>query len=124
MSAGGGVQRVLLLIIPMFLLALQLLVGLRLPRADHAGSTGAFKDGVAFTVISIEPERRSARQTGSLDFLRDETGASRGYEDENEMPIGDRVRANYERANTHSWDEDKIGQTDPRSVTVATVLQQ
>lgn len=92
MSAGGGVQRVLLLIIPMFLLALQLLVGLRLPRADHAGSTGAFKDGVAFTVISIEPERRSARQTGSLDFLRDETGASRGYEDENEMPIGDRER--------------------------------
>ncbi|XP_014033650.1 probable methyltransferase-like protein 24 isoform X3 [Salmo salar] len=91
MSAGGGVQRVLLLIIPMFLLALQLLVGLRLPRADHAGSPGAFKDGVAFTVISIEPERRSARQTGSLDFLRDETGASRGYEDENEMPIGDRV---------------------------------
>lgn len=92
MSAGGGVQRVLLLIIPMFLLALQLLVGLRLPRADHAGSPGAFKDGVAFTVISIEPERRSARQTGSLDFLRDETGASRGYEDENEMPIGDRER--------------------------------
>ncbi|XP_029588158.1 uncharacterized protein LOC115173849 isoform X3 [Salmo trutta] len=89
MSAGGG--RVLLLIIPMFLLALQLLVGLRLPRADHAGSPGAFKDGVAFTVISIEPERRSARQTGSLDFLRDETGANRGYEDENEMPIGDRV---------------------------------
>ncbi|XP_029588157.1 uncharacterized protein LOC115173849 isoform X2 [Salmo trutta] len=90
MSAGGG--RVLLLIIPMFLLALQLLVGLRLPRADHAGSPGAFKDGVAFTVISIEPERRSARQTGSLDFLRDETGANRGYEDENEMPIGDRER--------------------------------
>uniref|UniRef100_A0A4W5NCK5 Methyltransferase domain-containing protein n=1 Tax=Hucho hucho TaxID=62062 RepID=A0A4W5NCK5_9TELE len=92
MSAGGGVQRVLLLIIPMFLLALQLLVGLRLPRADHAGRPGAFKDGVAFTVISIEQERRSARQTGSLFFLRDETGASRGYEDENEMPIGDRER--------------------------------
>ncbi|XP_023832375.1 probable methyltransferase-like protein 24 isoform X3 [Salvelinus sp. IW2-2015] len=91
MSAGGGVQRVLLLIIPMFLLVLQLLVGLRLPRADHAGSPGAFKDGVAFTVISIEPERRSARQTGSLDFLRDESGASRVYEDENEMAIGDRV---------------------------------
>lgn len=102
MSAGSGVQRVLLLIIPMFLLALQLLVGLRLPRADHAGSPGSFKDGVAFTVISIEPERRSARQTGSLEFLRDESGASRVYEDENEMPIGDRVRANYERANTHS----------------------
>ncbi|KAM9418908.1 putative methyltransferase-like protein 24 isoform 2-T2 [Salvelinus alpinus] len=92
MSAGGGVQRVLLLIIPMFLLVLQLLVGLRLPRADHAGSPGAFKDGVAFTVISIEPERRSARQTGSLDFLRDESGASRVYEDENEMAIGDRER--------------------------------
>lgn len=103
MSAGSGVQRVLLLIIPMFLLALQLLVGLRLPRADHAGSPGSFnKDGVAFTVISIEPERRSARQTGSLEFLRDESGASRVYEDENEMPIGDRVRANYEHANTHS----------------------
>ncbi|XP_070970464.1 probable methyltransferase-like protein 24 isoform X2 [Oncorhynchus clarkii lewisi] len=93
MSAGSGVQRVLLLIIPMFLLALQLLVGLRLPRADHAGSPGSFnKDGVAFTVISIEPERRSARQTGSLEFLRDESGASRVYEDENEMPIGDRER--------------------------------
>ncbi|KAM7373115.1 hypothetical protein PAMP_007995 [Pampus punctatissimus] len=91
----------LLLLIPPFLLALQLLVvGPRLPRAARVGVEE--QDGaVSFSVISIEPER-SSRQRGALSRRPDlaeekeeETGVevedgkrmegARVYEDENEM---------------------------------------
>lgn len=88
---------ILLLLIPPFLLALQLLVvGPRLPRTVRAGV--AEEEVVAFSVISIEPERNS-RQRGSPsrrpdleeeeeveveDGERREEG-TRPYEDENEM---------------------------------------
>ncbi|XP_036950095.1 methyltransferase-like protein 24 isoform X1 [Acanthopagrus latus] len=77
----------LLLLVPTLLLALQLLVvGTRLPRAAQVGLE---EQGVAFSVISIEPERNS-RQWGSPfrrpgqeeEELEEER---RAYEDENEM---------------------------------------
>ncbi|CAJ1084012.1 methyltransferase-like protein 24 [Xyrichtys novacula] len=88
-----------LLLIPPFLLALQLLVvGPRLPRAARLGAEEEREGAVAFSVLSIEPVRDS-RQRGSpsrrpdLDDdeeeeqvvdegLTEEEGA---YEDENEM---------------------------------------
>ncbi|XP_035536698.1 methyltransferase-like protein 24 [Morone saxatilis] len=94
---GGSPLRssgILLLLVPPFLLALQLLVvGPLLPRASRVGEEGA----VAFSVISIEPERNS-RQRGSpsrrpgleqeeeeeVDYGERREGA-RVYEDENEM---------------------------------------
>jgi len=87
---------VMLLLIPPFLLALQLLVvGPRLPRATGAG----VEPEVAFSVISIEPDRNS-RQRGSPSRgpgLKEEEKEdeevedgerrelARAYEDENEM---------------------------------------
>uniref|UniRef100_A0A3Q1GKX4 Methyltransferase-like protein 24 n=1 Tax=Acanthochromis polyacanthus TaxID=80966 RepID=A0A3Q1GKX4_9TELE len=101
----GGLSvrsRILLLLIPPLLLALQLLVvGTRLPEAARVWVGGQEPDGtVAFSVISIEPERRT-RRGGSQsrrpgpereeeeeevevdDGERREGG--RAYEDENEM---------------------------------------
>ncbi|XP_071396874.1 probable methyltransferase-like protein 24 [Centroberyx affinis] len=86
----------LLLLIPPFLLALQLLVGLRLPRAHRASTTGVEEEEeIAFSVISIEPERsprhRGATSRGPVLDEEDEEDVERkdgvrGYEDENEMP--------------------------------------
>lgn len=83
---------VLLLLVPPFLLALQLLVvGLRLPRASRLG---AEEQGViAFSVISIEPDRNSrqwgssSKRPGPEQELEVEDGreGARAYEDENEM---------------------------------------
>ncbi|XP_059205123.1 probable methyltransferase-like protein 24 [Centropristis striata] len=92
----GGVLRsgILLLLIPPFLLALQLLVvGPRLPRAGRAGVE---EQEVAFSVISIEPERHSrhrgspSRRPGLEDEEEEvEDGerreGARAYEDENEI---------------------------------------
>lgn len=82
----------LLLLVPPFLLALQLLVvGLRLPRASRLG---AEEQGViAFSVISIEPDRNSrqwgssSKRPGPEQELEVEDGreGARAYEDENEM---------------------------------------
>uniref|UniRef100_UPI0037E967A0 probable methyltransferase-like protein 24 n=1 Tax=Semicossyphus pulcher TaxID=241346 RepID=UPI0037E967A0 len=92
---------ILLLLIPPFLLGLQLLVvGPRLPRAARLG-VGEREGAVAFSVISIEPERNS-RHRGSPSRLPglegEEEGeqevevedgerreGARAYEDENEM---------------------------------------
>ncbi|XP_029918821.1 methyltransferase-like protein 24 [Myripristis murdjan] len=112
----------LLLLIPPLLLALQLLVGLQLPRAHRASSTGA--DGeeeeegaIAFSVISIEPER-SSRHRGTAgrgpeleeeeeeqeeeDVERPE--GARGYEDENEMPLR---KVGPRRLEVQSWAADE-----------------
>ncbi|KAM9838531.1 putative methyltransferase-like protein 24 [Aulostomus maculatus] len=86
-----------LLLIPPLLLALQLLVvGPRLPRVPRVGVEEQ-EGAVAFSVISIEPER-SSRQQGALSLppvpegeegTESEDGESkeggRAYEDENEM---------------------------------------
>lgn len=87
---------------PPFLVALRLLVvGPRLPRAARAGAGAEEREGaVAFSVISIEPER-SPRRWGSasrrpgLEEARGEEeaevddggrgGETRAYEDENEI---------------------------------------
>ncbi|KAL0962087.1 hypothetical protein UPYG_G00335500 [Umbra pygmaea] len=83
---SARMRHVLLLIIPSVLLTLQLLVGLRLPLGERVGSSGAYQDRLPFTVMSIEPERRTPPDTEPLDVLRDaETGVSRRHEDENEM---------------------------------------
>lgn len=101
-SRGGLPLRlgVLLLLIPPFLLALQLLfVGPRLPRAARVWVEER-EGAVAFSVISIEPERNS-RQRGSpsrrpgLEEEEEEEDVevddgerregARAYEDENEM---------------------------------------
>lgn len=74
----------LLLLVPTLLLALQLLVvGTRLPRAALVGLE---EQEVAFSVISIEPERNS-RQWGSPSRRagQEEEEQKRAYEDENEM---------------------------------------
>ncbi|KAF7649443.1 hypothetical protein LDENG_00141430 [Lucifuga dentata] len=101
----------LLLLIPPFLLALQLLVvGKRLPRAHRAaGFRGEEQEGaVALSVISIEPERslrhRGAPSTRSPDLKEEgeeeevedveRRDGARAYEDENEMSsrqVGPRV---------------------------------
>ncbi|XP_028255676.1 methyltransferase-like protein 24 [Parambassis ranga] len=94
---------ILLLLIPPFLLALQLLVaGSRLPGAARVWAGEEEQDGpVAFSVISIEPERKW-RQWGTQqqrrpgveekeeeeEEERDHDGrreGARAYEDENEM---------------------------------------
>ncbi|XP_042362553.1 methyltransferase-like protein 24 [Plectropomus leopardus] len=87
---------ILLLLIPPFLLALQLLVvGPRLPRAARVGVEEQEEQEVAYSVISIEPERNS-RQRGSPsrrpgleeEEEEEEDGegreGARAYEDENE----------------------------------------
>ncbi|KAM9340105.1 putative methyltransferase-like protein 24 [Symphorus nematophorus] len=93
----GGVplrSATLLLLVPPFLLALQLLVvGPQLPRTSRLGVEEQ-EGAVAFSVISIEPERNS-RQRGSPSRLEGEEeveveddGERRegaAYEDENEM---------------------------------------
>ena len=94
----GGVplrSGILLLLVPPFLLALQLLVvGPRLPGASRLGVEEQ-EGAVAFSVISIEPERNS-RQRGSPSRLEreeevdvEDDGERRegagAYEDENEM---------------------------------------
>lgn len=75
----------LLLLVPTLLLALQLLVvGTRLPRAAQVGLE---EQEVAFSVISIEPERNT-RQWGSPSRRagqEEEEEKKRAYEDENEM---------------------------------------
>lgn len=86
---------ILLLLVPPFLLALQLLVvGPRLPRVARVGVE---EQEVAYSVISIEPERNS-RQRGSPSWRPgleeeeevevedgDRGEGARAYEDENEM---------------------------------------
>ncbi|XP_031178974.1 methyltransferase-like protein 24 isoform X2 [Sander lucioperca] len=86
----------LLLLIPPFLLALQLLVvGPRLPRVARAGVE---EQEIAFSVISIEPERNSRQQESPSrrpglkeeeEEVEVEDGekreGARAYEDENEM---------------------------------------
>lgn len=89
---------ILLFLVPPFILALQLLVvGTRLPRATRSGVEGQ-EGEVAFSVISIEPERNS-RQRGSPSrrpgLKEEEEGVdledgpgkegARAYEDENEI---------------------------------------
>ncbi|XP_026156568.1 methyltransferase-like protein 24 [Mastacembelus armatus] len=94
---GGLRSGIILLLIPPVLLALQLLVaGPLLPRAARAGAEE--KEGaVAFSVISIEPERNS-RQLGPTTRgpgLEKEEEVNDGerkeeagvYEDENEMHL-------------------------------------
>ncbi|XP_028452385.1 methyltransferase-like protein 24 isoform X2 [Perca flavescens] len=87
---------ILLLLIPPFLLALQLLVvGPRLPRVARAGVE---EQEIAFSVISIEPERNSRQQESPSrrpglkeeeEEIEVEDGERRegvrAYEDENEM---------------------------------------
>ncbi|KAM3597030.1 uncharacterized protein V6R79_025004 [Siganus canaliculatus] len=106
-ARGGPLLRsgILLLLVPLALLALQLLVvGPRLPRATRLGVEEQ-EGAVAFSVMSIEPER-SSRQRGSpsrrpgLGEEEEEEGQqqeevevkdegrsehARAYEDENEM---------------------------------------
>ncbi|KAJ7991672.1 hypothetical protein DPEC_G00286310 [Dallia pectoralis] len=95
MSAGGDVRRALWFLIPTVLFTLQLLAVLRLPRADRADSPGPNRDGFVFTVISIEPERRSMQETGPSDVLRDDGRAgSRAYEDENQMYMRNQNKGN------------------------------
>ncbi|KAM3843376.1 putative methyltransferase-like protein 24 [Diretmus argenteus] len=85
MRAGVRGRGGLLLLIPPFLLALQFLVGIRLPRAHRAGGEEE-RRAIAFSVISIEPESSSRhREATSPGPYLDEEEA-RGYEDENEMP--------------------------------------
>ncbi|RVE66533.1 hypothetical protein OJAV_G00108490 [Oryzias javanicus] len=79
--------RILLLSIPPFLLALQLLllliiVGSGLPGAAHVRD----RDGaVAFAVLSIEPERSAQRRGASVQSAAREEEAGRVYVDENEI---------------------------------------
>ncbi|XP_032390808.1 methyltransferase-like protein 24 isoform X2 [Etheostoma spectabile] len=94
LSLRSGV--LLLILIPPVLLALQLLVvGPRLPRGARAG---AEEQGIAFSVISIEPERNSRQQESpsrrpGLKEEEEEVEVedaerreeARAYEDENEM---------------------------------------
>ncbi|XP_020562959.1 methyltransferase-like protein 24 isoform X1 [Oryzias latipes] len=81
--------RILLLSIPPFLLALQLLIiGSRLPRAARARSRPQDQDGaVAFSVLSIEPERSERRRGTAVreEVREDLRDAGRVYVDENEM---------------------------------------
>lgn len=85
----------LLLLVPPFLLALQLLViGPLLPRATRLGVEQQ-EGPIAFSVISIEPERNSRqwgskfRRPGLEEEVEVEDGerreGARAYEDENEM---------------------------------------
>ncbi|XP_040909537.1 methyltransferase-like protein 24 [Toxotes jaculatrix] len=97
---------ILLLLIPPFLLALQLLVvvGPRLPRAGRVAAAAATEEeregAVAFSVISIEPERNSRRwgapsrrpglkEEDEEEVVEVEDGerreGTRAYEDENEI---------------------------------------
>ncbi len=87
---------ILLLLVPPFILALQLLlVGTRLPRATRVGVEEQ-EGEIAFSVISIEPESRSrrGRSPSRRPGLRKEEEeveggprreGTRAYEDENEM---------------------------------------
>ncbi|KAM4550451.1 putative methyltransferase-like protein 24 [Fundulus diaphanus] len=95
LSPRSGVGLLLLLLIPPVLLALQLLVLARLWVEERDG-------GVAFTVISIEPERGSTGQAGGARSGRpgmEEEGelmrnVERTYEEENELherQVGPRV---------------------------------
>uniref|UniRef100_A0A8C7Z0Z9 Methyltransferase domain-containing protein n=1 Tax=Oryzias sinensis TaxID=183150 RepID=A0A8C7Z0Z9_9TELE len=81
--------RILLLSIPPFLLALQLLIiGSRLPRAARARSRPQDQDGaVAFSVLSIEPERSERRRGTAVreEVREDLRDAGRVYVDENEL---------------------------------------
>ncbi|XP_076610625.1 putative methyltransferase-like protein 24 [Chaetodon auriga] len=89
---GGPLARsgVLLLLIPPFLLALQLLVvGPWLPRATRVGVEEQ-EGAVAFSVISIEPEKNS-RQRGS-------PSRGPGLEEEEEVEVEDGGRREGARA--------------------------
>ncbi|XP_067469304.1 probable methyltransferase-like protein 24 [Thunnus thynnus] len=87
----------LLLLIPPFLLALQLLVvGPRLPRAAGVGVEE--REGeVAFSVISIEPER-SSRQRGALSRRPDPAEEGEQEEEEEEVVVEDGKRMEGARA--------------------------
>lgn len=86
--------RPLVLLVPPVLLTLQLLVvGLRLPQGSGRGLEGQ-EGSVAFSVISIEPERSARRReppsrrpaAGAVGEEEEEEEAlARAYEDENEM---------------------------------------
>ncbi|XP_039978582.1 methyltransferase-like protein 24 [Xiphias gladius] len=91
---------ILLLLIPPFLLALQLLVvGTRLPRAARAGAREQ-AGAVAFSVISIEPESNS-RRGGTPSRRRP------GPEEEEEVEVEDGERREgtrtYEDENEIHW---------------------
>ena len=90
----AGVRRVLyragLVLIPPLLLALQILVGLSLPKIQQARNLGD-EDKITFSVISIEPVRSTRNQGVILvepELLEEdeEERGERGYEEENEMP--------------------------------------
>lgn len=85
----GLPPRILVLLVPPFLLTLQLLVaGPRLPQNSRQGSEGQ-EGSIAFSVISIEPERntRQWEPTSRRPLLEavGEDAVARAYEDENEM---------------------------------------
>lgn len=81
--------RSLLLLVPPFLLTLQLLlVGPRLPPSSRRGLEGQ-EGSVAFSVISIEPERRVRQweptSRGAVVEAVGEDAVAPAYQDENEM---------------------------------------
>lgn len=81
--------RSLVLLVPPFLLTLQLLViGPRLPRTSRPGSEGR-EGAIAFSVINIDPGRnvRHWKPTSRRPLIEAVVGhaVARAYEDENEM---------------------------------------